>query len=69
MKFIIEQNTSMAELPNLIWLKCEINATIAIAQGQVRLAVMSSKDKLENKATSKAEYTNTQQDLPDYRYT
>ena len=65
MKFIIEQNTSMAEPPNLIWLKCEINATIAIAQGQVRLAVMSSKDKLENKVTIKTEYTNTQQDLPD----
>ena len=34
-------------------------------QCQVRLANMSSKDVPENKATSKAEYTNTQQDLPD----
>ena len=33
-------------------------------QGQVRLAIKSSKLVPENSATSKAEYTNTQQDLP-----
>jgi hypothetical protein len=33
--------------------------------GQVKLATMSSKVSPENKATSKAEYTNTQQALPD----
>jgi hypothetical protein len=33
--------------------------------GQVKLATISSKVSPENKATSKAEYTNTQQDLPD----
>ena len=32
--------------------------------GQVRLAIKSSKLVPENSATSKAEYTNTQQDLP-----
>jgi hypothetical protein len=34
--------------------------------GQVRPAIISSKDILENRATSKAEYANTQQGLPDY---
>ena len=34
--------------------------------GQVKLAIMSSKLSPENRATSKVEYTNTQQDLPDY---
>ena len=39
-------------------------------QGQVRLANMSSKVSPETKwATSKAEYTNTQQGLPDWGYT
>ena len=39
-------------------------------QGQVRLANMSTKVTPEtNWATSKAEYTNTQQDLPDCGYT
>jgi hypothetical protein len=33
--------------------------------GQVKLATMFSKVSPESKATSKAEYTNTQQDLPD----
>jgi hypothetical protein len=33
--------------------------------GQVKLATISSKVSPENKATSKAEYTNTQQDLAD----
>ena len=33
-------------------------------QGQVRLAIISSKLVPENSATSKTEYTNTQQDLP-----
>jgi hypothetical protein len=33
--------------------------------GQVRLATMSSKVSPENKAASKAKYTNTQQGLPD----
>jgi hypothetical protein len=33
--------------------------------GQFKLAIMSSKVSPENKATSKAEYTNTQQALPD----
>jgi hypothetical protein len=33
--------------------------------GQVKLATISSKVSPENKATSKAEYTNTQQGLPD----
>ena len=37
-------------------------------QGHVRLAIKSSKLVLENSATSKAEYTNTQQDLPVTRY-
>jgi hypothetical protein len=32
---------------------------------QVKLATISSKVSRENKATSKAKYTNTQQDLPD----
>ena len=32
--------------------------------GQVRLAIISSKLVPENSATSKAEYTKTQQDLP-----
>jgi hypothetical protein len=36
--------------------------------GQVKLATMSSNVSPENKATSKAEYTNTQQGLPDYLY-
>ena len=36
---------------------------------QVRLAIMSSKGKPENSATSKAEYTNTQQGLPVIGYT
>jgi hypothetical protein len=34
-------------------------------QGQVKPAIISSKDTPENNATSKAEYTNTQQGLPD----
>jgi hypothetical protein len=34
-------------------------------QGQVKTAIKSSKDTPENNATSKAEYTNTQQGLPD----
>ena len=38
-------------------------------QGQVRLAIISSKLVPENSATSKAEYTNTQQDLPVNEYT
>jgi hypothetical protein len=29
-------------------------------EGQVKLAIISSNDTLENNATSKAEYTNTQ---------
>jgi hypothetical protein len=33
--------------------------------GQLKLATMSSKVSPENKATSKSEYTNTQQGLPD----
>jgi hypothetical protein len=33
--------------------------------GQIKLATMSSKISPENKATSKTEYTNTQQGLPD----
>jgi hypothetical protein len=33
--------------------------------GQVKLAIITSKVSPENKATSKAEYTNTQQGLPD----
>ena len=37
--------------------------------GQVRLANRSSKLVPENYATSKAEYTNTQQDLPITGYT
>jgi hypothetical protein len=32
--------------------------------GQVKPAIVSSKDTLENIATSKAEYSNTQQGLP-----
>ena len=38
-------------------------------QGQVKPAIISSKASPENNATSKTEYTNTQQDLPDYWYT
>ena len=37
--------------------------------GQVRLAIISLKLVPENSATSKAEYTNTQQDLPITEYT
>jgi hypothetical protein len=37
-------------------------------QGQVKPAIISSKGTPENNATSKAEYTNTQQSLPDYWY-
>ena len=37
-------------------------------QGQVRLAIRSSKLVSESSATSKAEYTNTQQDLLVTRY-
>jgi hypothetical protein len=37
--------------------------------GQVKLATMSSKGIPENSATSKAEYTNTQQGLPVIGYT
>jgi hypothetical protein len=37
-------------------------------QGQAKPAIIPSKDTLENNATSKAEYTNTQQGLPDYWY-
>ena len=37
--------------------------------GQIRLAIISSKLVPENSATSKAEYTNTQQDLPVIGYT
>jgi hypothetical protein len=33
--------------------------------GQVKPAIISTKDPPENIATSKAEYTNTQQGLPD----
>jgi hypothetical protein len=36
--------------------------------GQVKLATISSKVSPENKTTSKAEYTNTQQGLPNYWY-
>jgi hypothetical protein len=36
--------------------------------GQVKLATISSKFLPENIATSKTEYTNTQQGLPDYCY-
>jgi hypothetical protein len=36
--------------------------------GQVKPAIMSSKDPPENRAISKAEYTNTQESLPDYWY-
>jgi hypothetical protein len=36
--------------------------------GQGKLATISSKVSPENKATSKAEYTNTQQGLPNYLY-
>ena len=38
-------------------------------QGQVKLAIISSKLSPENNATSKAEYTNTQQGLPANGYT
>jgi hypothetical protein len=34
--------------------------------GQVKHAIISSKDAPENNATNKAVYTNTQQGLPDY---
>ena len=37
--------------------------------GQVRLEIMSSKLVPENSSTSKAKYTNTQQDLPVNGYT
>jgi hypothetical protein len=37
-------------------------------QGQVKPAIISSKDTPENNATSKAKYTDTQQGLPDYWY-
>jgi hypothetical protein len=37
-------------------------------QGQVKPATISSKDAPKNNTTSKAEYTNTQQGLPDYWY-
>jgi hypothetical protein len=37
-------------------------------QRQVKPAIISSKDAPENNTTSKAEYTNTQQGLPDYWY-
>jgi hypothetical protein len=37
-------------------------------QGQVKPAIISSKDAPENNAISKVEYTNTQQALPDYGY-
>jgi hypothetical protein len=33
--------------------------------GHVKPAIISSKDTPKNNATSKAEYTNTQQGLPD----
>jgi hypothetical protein len=36
--------------------------------GQVKLATITSKVSPKNKATSKAEYTNTQQGLPDQWY-
>jgi hypothetical protein len=36
--------------------------------GQVKPAIISSKDAPKNSATSKAEYTNTQQGLPNYWY-
>jgi hypothetical protein len=35
-------------------------------QDQVKPAIISSKNTLENNTTSKADYTNTQQGLPDY---
>jgi hypothetical protein len=35
--------------------------------GQVTPATMSSREPIKNYATSKAEYTNTQLDLPDVR--
>jgi hypothetical protein len=40
----------------------------AKVQGQVKPAIISSKDAPKNDATSNAEYTNTQQGLPDYWY-
>jgi len=37
-------------------------------QRQVKPSIISSKDWPKNKVTSKAEYVNTQQGLPDYGY-
>jgi hypothetical protein len=41
---------------------------VSKVQGQVKPSIISSKDTPENNTTGNAEYTNTQEGLPNYWY-